>query len=294
MSWILFSILAALIWAVVNTVDKYVLTKWVRKPIIPVMILGVIGLVASLIVYLIHGFSELSPFNIFLAVIAGIFYILMSLFYFKAVKIEEVSRVVPLFYLTPLFVLVFALIFLGEVFTPVKYIGVFLLTIGAILISSRNLLKLSFGKAFWFMILSSFALAINAVITKHLLNFADFWTIFSYIRMGTIIALIPIFYLGFPDLISIVREHGKKVVGVISLNESLNLVGVLFITIATAVSYVTLVNALSSVQPFFVLLFVVILSIFYPKILKEEIGKSTVLLKFIAVVLMFIGAILIT
>ena len=293
MSWILFSILAAIVWAIVNTVDKYILTKLVRKPVIPLMILGVIGLFASFFVYLFHGFSYLSYFNIALAFVAGIFYIMAILFYFKAVKIEEISRVVPLFYLTPLFVSILAAIFLGEIFTPIKYLGIFFLITGVVLISSKNFIKLSFGKAFWFMIIASLTLSLNAVITKYLLNFADFWTIFSYVRIGAFFALIPIFCFSFQDLIFAVREHGKKVIIVISLNEILNLVGVLLITIAMAIGYVTLVNALSSVQPFFVLLFAVILSVFYPKILKEEIGKSAVLLKLIAITLMFIGIILI-
>lgn len=293
MSWILFSILAALTWAIVNTIDKYVLTKWVKKPIVPVMILGIIGLLASFLVFVFHGFSELSFPNIILSFVAGIFYILAIIFYFKAVKIEEISRVVPLFYLTPLFVLILATIFLGEIFTPMKYLGIFLLVIGAILISSKNFIKLSFGKAFWFMVLASLTLSINAVVTKHLLNFADFWTIFSYTRIGTIFVLIPIFYFSFPDLVAVAKEHGKKAIGVMSLAEILNIFGILLITIATAIGYVTLVNALSSVQPFFILFFAVILSIFYPKILKEEIGKSIVLLKLFAIILMFIGVILI-
>lgn len=133
--WAIFSILAAICWAIVNIVDKYILTKWVRQPIIPVIILGVVGLIASAIVYFIYGFSYLSYFNILLALVAGIFYILMSIFYFKAVKIEEVSRVSPLFYLSPLFILIFAAIFLGEIFTPLKYLGISLLTVGAILIT---------------------------------------------------------------------------------------------------------------------------------------------------------------
>ena len=292
--WAIFSILAALCWAIVNIVDKYILTKWVRNPLIPVIILGIIGLIASIIVYFIYGFSYLSYFNIFLAFIAGIFYLLMAVFYFKAVKIEEISRVSPLFYLSPLFILFFAAIFLGEVFTPLKYLGIFLLVFGAILISSRNLSKISLGRAFWWMMLSAIALTINQILTKHLLNFTDYWTIFAYTRVGAVIGLLPIAYIYFPELIDTVRRHGKRVVAIISANETFNLLGVLSITIAVSIGYVTLVNALSSVQPFFVLLFAVILSIFYPSILKEEIGKSVIFLKFIAIILMFIGAILIT
>jgi drug/metabolite transporter (DMT)-like permease len=294
MSWILFSILAALVWAAVNLVDKYILTKWIKKPIVPVMVLGVIGLTASFAVYLIKGFAALSHFNLFLALIAGIFYIFVILFYFKAVKIEEISRIVPLFYLSPVFVLILAMIFLKEFFDPVKYLGILMLIIGAILISSRNLFKISFGRAFWLMMLASFSLAVNSVIIKYLLNFADYWTIFAYVRIGTFIALIPIFYLNFKDIKEAVKEHGKRVIGVISINEIINLVGVLFITMALAAGYATLVSALSSVQPFFVLFFALVLSIFYPKILKEEIGKSVVFWKLIAIIIMFIGAVLIT
>lgn len=286
--------MAALSWAIVNIVDKYILTKWVRQPIIPVIILGIVGLIASIIIYFLYGFSYLSYFNIFLAFIAGIFYILMSVFYFKAVKIEEISRISPLFYLSPLFILILAAIFLREVFTPLKYLGIFLLIFGAILISSKNLSKISLGRAFWWMMLSTLALAINQILTKYLLNFTDYWTIFAYTRIGAVIGLIPIAYIYFPELIDTVRKHGKRVVAVISANETLNLFGVLSITIAVSIGYVTLVNALSSVQPFFVLLFAVILSIFYPAILKEEIGKSVIFQKLLAITLMFIGAILIT
>jgi len=293
MSWALFSILAALIWAIVSTVDKYILTKWTRNPIVPITALGPISLIAAFLVYLFKGFSFLSYINITLALVSGIFYTLMAVFYFKAVKTEEISRIAPLFYLTSLFILILAAVFLGEIFSLIKYLGVFLLVIGAVLISSKGFTKVRLGKAFWFMILSSLAIAINAVIIKYLLNFADFWTIFSYSKIGVAFASIPIFYLSLPGLVSTTKKHGKKVIGTIFLNESLDLLGDLLIIKAYTIGYVTLVNALSSVHPFFVLIFVIILTIFYPQVLKEEIEKSIILIKLIAIILMFIGAILI-
>ncbi|MBI5881366.1 DMT family transporter [archaeon] len=294
MSWALFSILAALSWAVVNTIDKYVMTKWVRKPIVPVLVLGVIGLIASAVVYFVKGFSYISYFHIFLAFVAAIFYILMTFFYFKAVTIEEISRIVPLFYLSPLFIVVIASVFLGEVFTPAKYAGIFLLVVGAMLITTKSLSKISVGRAFWFMVLSSLALAVNQVITKYLLGFADFWTVFSWVRIGTVFALIPVYIICFRDVVSTVRKHGMKVIGAISINESINVLGVIFITVAASVGYITLVNSLSSIQPLFVLVIAVMLSAFYPRIIKEEIGKSAVLMKLIAIILMVVGAILIS
>ncbi|MFC1800784.1 EamA family transporter, partial [Nanoarchaeota archaeon] len=181
MSWILFSVLAALMWAVVNIVDKYVLTKWVKNPMVNVIILGFVSLLAGVFVYFFKGLSELSYVNVLIALAVGGLYVLVCWFYFKAIQVGEVSRVVPLFHLSPLFVLIFAGVFLGEVFSFSKYFGIFLLIIGAIMISSEKLTKIRFGKAAVYMTLSALAVATYEVIMKHLLNFADFWTIFSYI-----------------------------------------------------------------------------------------------------------------
>lgn len=293
MSWVTFSILAALCWAIVNIVDKYVLSNWIKKPIAAVIIYIFVSLLTSLLIFIFRGFSELSHFNIFLAFVGGVLAVLMAVFYFKAVKIEEISRVIPLYLLSPLFVMLFAAIFLNEVLTPLKYLGVVMIVLGAILISSRNFFKISFGKAFWFIMLSVLSISIYNVLLKYLLNFADFWTIYGYSKIGTVFPLIPILYFYLPDLLSTIKQHGKKVVIVFSLNESLTEVGGLLCTIAIAIGYVTLVKALSSIQSLFVFLFTIILTIFYPKILKEEIKKSIIFVKLAAIIIMFIGVILI-
>ncbi len=294
MSWILFSVLAALSWAIVNTLDKYVLTKWINKPVIPMMVSSIIAITVAFLIFIFKGFSTLSISQIILALLGGLFSAMMSLFYLNALKREEVTRVIPLFYLAPLFIAILAAIFLREVFQPLIYLGVIFLISGAILISNKSIRKISLGKAFWFMIASSLSLSINQIIVKYLLAFTNFWTIFSYVEIGYFLSVIPIFYFNFSDLKKIIQQHGKKVAGVISLSTLFNILGILLITIAISIGAVTLVNALSSIQPFFVLLFAVLLNQFYPNILKEEVNKSTILIKFFAILLMFIGVILIT
>lgn len=294
MEWIIFTILAAFCWAITNTVDKFVLTRWTSNPIVPVMVMGVVGLGASIAVYLVRGFAPLSNHNMLWILASGIFYILMNFFYYQAAKAEEISRVIPLFYLTPLFIMIIAAAFLDEKLSLMKYCGIILLVGGAILISVQKIFRQSFGKAFWFMILSAFSLAINQVITKYLLGFTDFWTIFSWTRISTIVVLIPVYMIYFPDILAIIKEHGKKTIGVMALSETMNVSGIIFITIALSAGYVTLVNAVASIQPLFVLLFVIVLSIFYPRIIKEEIDRSTLLLKLLAIVLMGAGAVLVS
>ncbi|MFC2169502.1 EamA family transporter [Acidobacteriota bacterium] len=293
-SWVFFSLLTGLFLATVNIIDKYVLTRWIKNPMVLVLIVGILGLVPSLLFIVIKGIPHLSTPNILLTAAASVSFVFYAYFYFSAANIEEISRVVPLIYTAPLFISILASIFLHEIFAVEKYAGILILLVGAVLISSKDPIKIRLGKAFWLMMLASLAFSIYMVITKHLLNFVDSWTVFSLTRIGIFLALIPLFPVYLPILFSNLRVHGLKVLGVMTINEAFALAASLFIIIAASLGPVTLVNALSSVQPFFVLFFAVFLSFLYPSILKEEIGKSTLLLKLLAIVLIISGVVIIT
>jgi len=293
MEWIIFSVLAAAIWGLVNISDKYVLNKWVKHPEVPLIALGFISIVTAIVIYFVNGLASLSLMHTGLVFLAGISYVLGSMFYFQGVKLGEISRVAPLFNLIPLFVVILAAIFLGEVFSSLKYLGILLLVCGAIVVSTNKLLKIRFNKAFWLIMLSNLGFAIDFVITKYLLNFADYWSVFAYIRLSTFIAMIPIIIKYYPSLVFSIKQFGKRTFALMSLNETLNLVAVLLLTIAMVSGFVSLVDSLTALQPFFVLVFAVIASLFFPKILKEEIDKRNIVLKLLAIVIMFVGVALI-
>lgn len=291
--WIILAISSAALFAVVNIIDKIVLEKWVKDPLVPTIITGFINLIVGFIIFALLGSSSLSLTNIALAFLAGFLGHVSIIIFFRAAKSEEISRIIPLFYLEPLFILVIAAIFLGEIFTPIKYLGILMLVFGAVLISLKNFKKIRFGKSFWLMILSAIILSIVAVLIKYLLGYADFWTIFAYSRFGVIFALIPVLYLSYQNLLNTLKLHGKKVLVVMSLSETLSIAAMLLSIAAVSIGYVTLVTALGSVQPSIVLLFSIILSIVYPKVFEEELKKSIITQKIIAVLFIFIGAILI-
>lgn len=295
MLWEIYSISAALCWASATLVDKYVLSKRIKNPYIPVMVFGIIGLTLGIFIYFARGYQALSPVNLLLSFAAALGYVLATVFYFHAVRIEEASRISALAYLSPLFILILAGTFLGEIFTPLKYAGIFLILIGAILISAKDITKLKFGMAFFLMILSALSLAVNAVLTKYLLGFADYWTIFAYTRgIWVFVALIPLIYFNFKGFRNMTNAGAGSTLGIISLSGALTFLGSFLITIAESLGPVSLVITLSSIRPFFVLFFAVILSLFHPEILREETGKSAILAKLLAIALMFSGVVLIT
>jgi len=292
--WAVLSVLYAFCMAMVNMMDKFVLSRWRLKPIVLLLILGLTGLVPAPIILVGRGFSPLSWKIVLITGAAGLFYVLMSALYFLAAKSEEISRVVPLFYLSPLFVSVLAWAFLGERLGAGEYAGILFLMAGAILINSRPGVLFRPGKAFRLMILAAFVLALYMTAVKQALKGSDFWTAFALVRLWTFILLIPWLIRRRSDLKAAVRDHGPKVIGIMSANEIFALAATLCSVAAVSLGPVTLVTALSSLQPFFVLVFALLLSRFLPGVLKEETGRSTVLLKLASIALMFAGAVLIT
>ncbi|MBU2589880.1 MAG: EamA family transporter [Nanoarchaeota archaeon] len=292
--WILFSVLAAFFWASGNIFDKYFIGNKIKRPAVLLVALGFVHLVTSLIIYLVHGLEKLSYFHIFLAAIYGNLFILVSYFYFKSLMKGEVSKLVPLLQLSPLFTLIFAFVFLGEVFIFSQYIGIFLLIFGALLLSLKKSMTFDSIKPYLLIICVAFVFSIGDIIVKYLLNFADFWSIYAYFRLTMLPALLIIIYLNFPAVSLTLRRQSKKIILLLLLGQCLALVGVLSFIYSIALGPVTLVRALASLQPFFVLIFAVVFSIFSPKILKEEMSKSALILKVISIVLIFIGVILIT
>jgi len=293
-SWILYSLLSALFLAVVNIVDKYVITNLVKKPLTLVIFVAAMGLIPALVIFAFHGFRGLPGPNYVLAFLAGAASLLMSLFYFQAARIEEISRLVPLFYVTPIFVSVFAWLFLGEVFPPQKYAGVLLLVAGAILVSAKKSSGFLPGKSFRLLILAAIFYAAYLVLSKHLLKTADFWTVFAVIRTSMFVTMMPVFFAGISRHLGYFKQQNSKAIALVAFNELLALLGSLLAVVAASTGPITLVNALTSVQPFFVLVLALFLSAAWPHLLKEEVSSKIVALKFVAILLMAAGAALIT
>jgi transporter family protein len=291
--WIFLSISAAFLWSVSNIIDKYVLSRLISNPMIPVVISGFVALAIGLSLMAFNGFGDMDLSHALLALAGGGVYIFVLLLYFKAIKIGDITSLVPLFYLVPLFIAVIAWSLLGERLSSTEYGGIFLLVAGAFMISWDNNNPFKFGKAFWLMIFSTFLLAINQTITKYLFNFHDFWTVFSFISVGCFLPVIPLFLKNFFDLKLLILKN-KKAVGFILASESLYRSASALITFAVAIGSVTLVNAISSIQPFFVLLIMALFSFFAPNILKEELPKSKIILKVVAITVMFVGGILVS
>jgi drug/metabolite transporter (DMT)-like permease len=307
MEWFILAFLASTLWAVVVIVDKFVLTHHI-KDAFSYQIFLTITLIPSVLVLFILSSFRLQNY-LYLSFYLTIFVIgtilgLVFVLYNKALLIEEVSRVTPLFYLSPLFVLLFASLFLGESLSLKRYLGIGLLVFSAISVSLRRAehksksMSLSISPALLLMLFLDLTMAGKDVLAKFFFSYMDYWSYLFWFILGNI--------AGRPLLLLLPGIRGKFIADMKSLssgicllcllcfiNSSLACIGYVLYFKAVSLTYVSLVSAIPSTMPFLVFLLVITLSVFYPGSLKESIERKGVIIKGFTVIMILIGSYLI-
>ena len=290
MPWIILAILAALIWSAVNIIDKFIISHELRDPILATVVFGIVSFILFGIVSLIFGNIFLSLTTIIIAIAVGVFYTIGGLFYYVELRKEEVSRFIPILSTIPIFVLIFAFIFLGERFAALTYLGIILIVLGAILVSIKKITyKVGFSATFLIAIGAALFFALRDVLTKVATLQASIWSILFWVGIGSGLVSIFLFSLHHPHI----RKQAELGIKHLILVAALGVTAFFIFIMAILNGPVSLVSALVGVRSLFVFIAATVLSIYWPKILKEKITKSILLQKIIAIILVIIGAILV-
>jgi drug/metabolite transporter (DMT)-like permease len=222
---------------------------------------------------------------------------LAVILYNMAILREEASRVATLVYIGPLFVLPLAAVFLGEVLTFGKYLGVLLLVAGAITVSyKRTARKAGFSSALWLMLLFTIVWSVYEVASKYILTGMDFWSFTFWWLVGSV--LTGCLMSAVPDMrhrfTSSVKKVGCRALAIRTAVVASWHVSLLSMFFAISAGPVSLVAAIPSVQPLFVLAFALFLTRFAPQIMREKFDRATAAVKLAAVLLVVAGAWLVT
>lgn len=295
MEWYIYAFLAPAFWALNNIFIKFLITNKFKTYIPMISSIIIMDVPFALVTLLIVPLNINFPYTIY-ALIVGILPIIAFYFYSKALLLEEVSRLITLFQLIPVFVALLSVILLKELLTIHKYLGIVIIVIASMLISFRTIKgKSSFSNAFKFMIPFSLIIAIYSILEKFLLNYFEFWSLFFWNVFGALLGIIFLLSLGKPrkEFVSIIPSVGLKGFFVTFIGEGMYVIGALFSLLAFSLADASIVSALLGLQPFYLFFYTIILSIFLPRILEEEITKRVIVLKITAIILMFIGTYLI-
>jgi uncharacterized membrane protein len=291
MSWVFLALFAPFLSALANIVDKFLLGKRMVNCFALLPVAGFFALLFGVGSFLFVSFDGVPISKLAIAFGLGLVGSFLYMLYYFVLSSEEVSRVISIWYVQPVFVLLFALLFLGEMFPLFKIGGILFCVGGAIALGIDKLPKgFAFRKGFWWLMLNCVISALVSVGLKFSLEGVGYWQIFSAQSFGLFVGLSSTIFM--PS----VRKHLGHVlknVHILGVSEVLAFTAKLVLLAAFALAPVSLVSALSSVQPLFVLGLSLFLSIFIPSILKEDWSRSVVLKKSVSVAAIFVGAVIV-
>ena len=62
--WIVYSLLAAFLYAISNVLDKYIIEKLIKNPMLPTIIYGIASILAAVVVFFLLGKPSLALGNV--------------------------------------------------------------------------------------------------------------------------------------------------------------------------------------------------------------------------------------
>ena len=301
MDWFLIALLPPALWSITNHFDKYLLSKYFKGGGVGALMVfsSIIGVcLLPLIAFLHPEVLRFSPNNI-LITLNGFLYILAILPYFYALQKDEASICVPLFQLIPVFSFVLSYFLLRETLNNNQMAGGILIVVGAIGITLdlTEHKKIKFKKeVFWLMMLSSFIFSLNFIFFKRFAIESDFWftSFWEYVGFAVFASLLMIFIKSYrAEFFNVLKTNRATVLGLNGVNEIVNIIAKVAFNLASLLTPVTLVWIVNGLQPFFVFIYGVILTLLFPHISQENISKKVLGHKLIAIVVMFVGTYLI-
>lgn len=294
MEWFVFALIPPVLWAGTDVITKYILTNKVRNPFSFRLLTVLMEISIPFLILSVIPVSFSFPWSV-LSMLGGITISLSSLLYLKTLGVEETSRVIALFFVSPIFVLPLAFMFLGETLGLFKSVAAVLLVLSAMLISYRKTKRKTsslVSPALGFMLLLALIHAGYDILTKHIINFFNYWHFLFWLQIGFSLGGFLIYCVPKvrQNFLHDFRLISKSVFFWMAISTCLANIGMISYYVAVSLESISLVTAVPSIEPFFVLLFTVLLSSLTHGKLKEEVDKRTISLKISAFVLIIIGA----
>lgn len=302
MNWFLIALGAPFLWAIVNIVDDFLVSKYSQKEKERssgglVLFSSLIGLfIALFILFFKTGILNISTFDKILLFVNGGLTITWIILYLYALEIEEVSNIVPWFLMIPVFGYILGYFFLGEILSLKQMIGSTIIILGSFLISidfSRQKNKIK-SKPVLYMLGACLALAISGFIFKFVTISGDFWvsSFWEYLGLGVLGLFL---YLLVPkyrnEFLFMNKNGGRKIFVINILSELMSISGNLLTNFALLLAPISMVFLVGTFQPVIVLVLAFIGTKFFPNIIKEDISKEVMIPKVTSIILMITGSI---
>jgi uncharacterized membrane protein len=301
MSWILFAFSGPVLWAISTHLDKYLVERFFKQSDVAVLVLftAFVGVLLLPLIWLYEP-SVTSPGwrSIALIMLSGILYMGAMLLYLQALRTEEASVVAPFFQVSPLFGYLLGYFVLGETLSPRQLAGGALIVVGTLIVSVR------FGRSAGgfktrlaaLMLACGFAMALSALIFKVFAIEVEFWTTTFWMFVGEGVFGAALLLIGsyLRQFVALLRVNTTALLTINFSNELINLGGGLGNRYALMFAPLSIVQAIGSTTTVFVFAIGIVLSLFFPKLGREDLSGRELVQKAAAAGLVAVGVALVT
>lgn len=304
--WIFPALLSPIFAALCNHIDKALLSRYFKAGGAGALVIfsACIGFPIALLISVFYsGIWAIEPTSVAILIVNGMIYMAGIVPYLYALMEDEASIVSPLSQMISPISLILGLLFLKETIVSEQVIGGCIVMIGAVLLSlkvgNRGKRRFSIKKrVVGLMFIASFFVALNGLLFKTVAIHASFWTTAFWEYVGVMVfgllafCFVPSYRHQFLDVL---KENKLSILSINAINEVFAVIAKLTLHFATLLAPLAAVFWIAEgFQPVFVLLFGIILTLFFPKIAREEIKRSSLIQKVGAITAMLIGTYLLT
>ena len=291
MSWLIIALTASFLFGMTNFIDRFLVEKRIKDPFFVSIIGGIAAVIAAGIIIGMRGLSVLGWGDAGILLLSGFVSIIALVPWYKAIKIDDTSRVVPFFQLIPVVVLGLSYLLLDERLTRDQLIGFVLIIGGGLSLAverpSQELFRIR--RSFWYVLLSIMLWAPVAVLFKMVAIGGNFWDALVYEMIGAGLGSVALRYYARINMWSGLRALSIGTWGIVGTNEVLYLAARGLLFYATLIGPTALVSVVGGIQPLFALITGVVMSIWFPEIIREDIKRGTLLLKLSAIAVILVG-----
>jgi uncharacterized membrane protein len=302
MSWFFIALWAPFLIACANHNDKFLLSRYLKeKSIGSIVILSSLfsGVALPIILFIQPNAYDVTLAQGSALVATGVSSALAAVCYLYALDLDEASFVTPFYQTVPIFAYVLGYFILGETITLAQGFGSLVIIVGALAFSiefgrrgirfKRSVVALMLG--------ASFLSAANGVVFKLIAVDKGFLVSLFWGFAGQVMAGLA-FLICVPsyrrDFLGLFKKSKIPGVGLIALSETLFSVSEAITLYATLLAPVALVLLVGSFQPAFVFILGIVLTLFFPRAVKESLDRKTLLQKGGGIGLMLVGGYLIS
>lgn len=271
--------------------NKFLLSKTIPDPLVYIFYISLLSILAIFAL----PFTHIPTIPIFiLASASTLLWTLGAYFMFKALKMGNVSRVIPIIgTLIPLLLLLFASE--TNVITTRQAWAVLILVLGMIFLSLRDLLQGALNKReIIFELASAGSFALSYILLREAYLNLDFFSVLVWSRL----ILLPfcLLLVAIPTIRrKIITSNGTKInffskVGLVFLGGQISgAISEFLLLFSISLANPALVNSLQGTQYVFLLIFAIVLGKKYPQIFEEKYTLLTLIPKFVGIIFIGLG-----